>query len=127
MRRLSSLAALLALACCSTASVTDPPRFAVFFQEWSARLDSEASGALAAAAKEANMHPNAPVQVIGFADMQGSPQANVDLSRTRAQVVADALVADGVAQVRITRTARGATSNAQTPQESRRVEIAVGP
>ena len=114
MRAPIRLIALLTLASCAMpAARTDPPRFAVFFEEWSARLDAEATGALSAAAREANTRPNASVQVIGYADPTGSPQANVDISRTRAQQVSDTLVANGVAPVRITRSTRGATNFAQ--------------
>jgi outer membrane protein OmpA-like peptidoglycan-associated protein len=66
------------------------------------------------------------VQVVGFADPAGSPQANVELSHLRAQVVSDALVAGGIPGSRITLQARGATSFELTSQESRRVVITIG-
>jgi len=50
---------------------------------------------LAQAARRANAEPAAPVEVRGYTDSSGSPQADVALSRARAQVVADALVARG--------------------------------
>jgi outer membrane protein OmpA-like peptidoglycan-associated protein len=65
--------------------------------------------------------------VIGFADTVGSAQANIDVSRLRAQVVADALTANGIDAGRIQRAARGATQFELSAQESRRVEIVVGP
>ena len=45
---------------------------------------------------------------------------------TRAQVVADQLVTDGVDRSRIVIGAQGATGFTLTSQESRRVEIAIG-
>jgi outer membrane protein OmpA-like peptidoglycan-associated protein len=65
------------------------------------------------------------VSVSGFADPEGSQRANIDISRTRAQVVVDQLVRDGVARDRIRLTAHGPTDYTQTSLESRRVEIAV--
>ncbi len=65
--------------------------------------------------------------VIGFADPVGSAQANIDVSRLRAQVVTDELTANGIDAGRIQRSARGATQFQLTAQESRRVEIVVGP
>jgi outer membrane protein OmpA-like peptidoglycan-associated protein len=48
------------------------------------------------------------------------------MSRTRAQVVADQLVTDGIDRSRIVVGAQGATGFTMTSQESRRVEIAIG-
>ena len=66
-----------------------------------------------------------PVVVAGYADPTGSREANIDMSQTRAQVVADALVDHGVSPGRITKQARGATPVVQDLQESRRVDIIV--
>jgi outer membrane protein OmpA-like peptidoglycan-associated protein len=122
----------LLLACSACAAQTgarsaDEQKYLVFFQEWSAQLDTPAQGAITAAAAEAKAHPTEHVTVTGFADPTGSPQANVEISRLRAQVVSDALVSNGVDQARISRSARGATEFMANSLESRRVEIAVGP
>jgi outer membrane protein OmpA-like peptidoglycan-associated protein len=126
MRRLMLLGVLFAaLGACS---LFDPPgqRYLVFFQEWSASLDDGGQAAVTAAAGWANQHPDAPVTVIGFADPEGSPQANRDLSRTRAQVVADQLATDGVAPARITVRSAGSVDYTMDSQESRRVIITLG-
>ena len=65
------------------------------------------------------------VTVSGYADPEGSQQANIAMSRTRAQVVADQLVRDGVARRRISMTAHGPTDYTLSSIESRRVEIAI--
>jgi outer membrane protein OmpA-like peptidoglycan-associated protein len=65
------------------------------------------------------------VVVTGYASTIGSAEANTLLSRLRARVVVDALVADGVAADRISLGAVGATSFALDPVQSRRVEIAL--
>jgi outer membrane protein OmpA-like peptidoglycan-associated protein len=125
MRRVFALALLLGLGACADQG----PRqtFLVFFEEWSAQIGPQAQGSIAASADYAKRHPNGAITVVGFADPTGSAQANIDISRLRAQVVTDALVANGVDPARITRQARGATSFEQSSLESRRVEIDVAP
>jgi outer membrane protein OmpA-like peptidoglycan-associated protein len=124
MRRVLAIATLLAVGACGL--IAPGQRFVVFFQEFSAQLDDPAKGAISGAADLAKQHPELEVHVVGFADPQGSPQANIDLSRLRAQVVSDALVAGGVPAASIKREARGATNFTLSSQESRRVEITVG-
>jgi outer membrane protein OmpA-like peptidoglycan-associated protein len=102
-----------------------PRNFEVYFEEWSAGLDEAALGTIATAAKFAEAHPDQVVTVTGYADPIGSKAANVDMSRTRAQVVMDQLVQDGVDRSRIRLTARGRTNFMLTSQESRRVDISV--
>jgi hypothetical protein len=93
---------------------------------WSAAIDAPASAAITGAAQWAKDHPDAVVKVIGYADPTGSGAANENMSHTRAQVVADQLVTDGVDRNRIGLGAEGATGFALTSQESRRVEIVIG-
>ncbi len=110
------------------ACTADPPaqqKFLVFFQEWSASLDDSAKASINSAADWAKQHPAQTVTVTGFAAPDGSQQANVDLSRTRAQVVVDQLKADGVGSERIRLQAKGPTDFALSAVESRRVEIGV--
>ena len=125
MRRFACLLLLLVAAC--TASPPGPPhKVVVFFQEWSAAIDPAAASAIGAAAQWAKDHPDAAIKVTGYADPTGSAAANDYMSRTRAQVVADQLVTDGVDRDRIVLGAQGATDFTLTSQESRRVEIAIG-
>jgi outer membrane protein OmpA-like peptidoglycan-associated protein len=125
MRRLWVLGLLAALGACS---MFEPPnhRFVVFFQEWSAGLDDSARQVVVQAAAAANANSTLPVEVVGYADPEGSPQANRDLSRTRAQVVKDGLAAAGVAQQRISIQGRGSVGFSMDAQEARRVTIVVG-
>lgn len=106
------------------------PDTPVFFQEWSSALDSSALSTIAIAAKAANKLPAAPIIVTGAADTIGSGKANGYLSLTRAQVVADQLVADGVNNDRITVKAVGevaapGTADTMPAQFSRRVLIRI--
>ncbi len=106
------------------------PATPVFFQPFSAALDQPALTVIAAAAKAANAEPGVPVKVTGAADSVGGSKANELLSETRAQVVADALVTDGVAQSRITVTGIGEATTPTTgaaAQFSRRALIQIGP
>jgi peptidoglycan-associated lipoprotein len=125
MRRFFAVGLMLALGGCAVGEGATS-RYVVFYQQWSAQLDNSATAVVNGAAAFAMRHPTQPVIVVGYADPEGSPQANIDISRTRAQVVSDALVAQGVAPARIQRSARGTTSFTGTSQESRRVEIDVG-
>jgi outer membrane protein OmpA-like peptidoglycan-associated protein len=131
MRRLAALGAILMVAGCAIAHGPTPAangqKYVIFFQPFSANLDDPALGALKAAAESALAHPTAPVTVAGFASTIGSAQANAALSQTRAQVVSDGLVSDGVPAGRIRRKALGEVDYTLDPIEGRRVEISVGP
>ena len=119
------IAALLLLT--GPASPAEPvPHVVVFFGSWSARLDGSAMQAIRSAADWATQHPDKPLTVIGYASTVGGSQANDDLSKLRAQMVSDTLVADGVPAARIRRRAMGAVDYTLDPQETRRVEIALG-
>ncbi|MDE2515992.1 MAG: OmpA family protein [Rhodospirillales bacterium] len=95
----------------------------VFFKEWSAALDAHAKQAIARAASWAKAHPHVTIQVTGYADPTGGRRANILMSELRAQVVADQLVADGVAGDRLRQNGEGAVKFAVSSLESRRVEI----
>ena len=122
MRRLVLGLGLLALSAC--AQQTPPDRiFAVFFNDFSSNLDPTAMAIVSNAADIAKRFPKYPVKVSGYADRAGSAQADIDLSRARADAVANLLQQDGVAASRITRTAVGTPPNSQPGVERRRVEI----
>ena len=136
-------AALLALAACAetpapavTAAPPAPPPAApaapvdpnralpIFFEAWSALLEEPAQVALREAAERIKANPRVPVLVVGYADPRGSAEANMVLSRLRARVVADALIANGVPAARLRIIYRGATPGFES-LESRRVEVRV--
>ena len=121
MRFLPLLWLLLVLSACSS----DNSPYLVYFQERSAQLDAPARSLIAEAAQRANADPTAPVTVAGYTDSAGSPPADVLLSQQRAQTVADALTADGVASNRLIRKGRGQTGG-DPGIASRRVEITIG-
>lgn len=125
MRRLFLAGLVLSVAAC----VPPEPagrKYLVFFQDWSAQLDDGSKVTLDQAAAQAKGSPGAPILVSGFADPDGTPQANIDISRARAQVVTDELVQAGVPRGRISLRARGSVGFVDTSLESRRVEVTVG-
>jgi outer membrane protein OmpA-like peptidoglycan-associated protein len=124
MRAPSLVAAALLLAACSLAGPSATP-YMVYFPERSAQLDARAHDVIVLAARRAKEAPRARVTVIGYTDSAGSPPADVQLSRQRAQTVADTLVANGVAAARISRIGAGQT-NEDPGIASRRVEITIG-
>ena len=80
-----------------------------------------------------NQYPNSRVLVTGYTDNTGSPSYNLQLSRDRAQTMANYLITQGVDPARIQVVGMGEAdpiaSNA-TPagrQLNRRVEITVIP
>lgn len=103
----------------------DGTRAPVFFQSWSAALDAPAQKAIAHVAKGVQAGEGGQVWVIGYADLTGSEAANRLLSQTRAQVVTDQLLQDGVPANRIHQSGLGSTGVALHAQESRRVMLVV--
>lgn len=101
--------------------------YVVFFKEWSAAIDKPAASVISAAAKAAKANSALKVHVTAYADTTGSAQANHYLTQTRAQVVTDALTADGVPANRIEQSSEGSVPAVDTKQESRRVTITLGP
>lgn len=126
MRRIFLCLPLLALPAACTTAPPAKQAFLVFFEPWSVGLDAEGRAAIDRAASLAKSSPSAVVDVVGFADPDGSAAANVELSRLRAQLVVDELVKAGVARGRIRQSGRGPTDFAQSSLESRRVEITIG-
>ncbi|HSK22831.1 MAG TPA: OmpA family protein [Egicoccus sp.] len=76
-------------------------------------------------------YPDAPVQVIGHTDDQGSADYNLDLSQRRADVVADALRERGIPVDRLTAEGRGLTEpvapndSDEGRAQNRRVEVLI--
>lgn len=69
---------------------------AIYFRSASAKLDAKSRPLLAEVEGVVGKCPSLKIEVAGYTDSDGSPDANKQLSERRAKAVADALVADGV-------------------------------
>jgi len=126
MRRIVLGLAVLALAVPAQGRAAEPAHTTVYFSSWSALIDKPAQSAIDSMAATAKARPAAHLALTGYASTVGSAAANTLLARLRAQIVLDALVADGVPADRITLRSVGATNFVLDPIESRRVEITLG-
>ena len=101
----------------------DAPAYVVFFTPFSADLDDGAKSVIADASRVAQAAPDRRVVVSGYADRTiGTPATSQTLTKLRAQIVADGLVADGVARERIALRPKGSIGG-DPGVESRRVMI----
>ena len=122
MRRLALGFGLLALSACAQSTPPDLT-YPVFFQDFASTPDAAGATVVSNAAAIAQKYPRATVKVTGYADSIGSTEAEVKLSRARAESVAMLLEQDGVAANRIQLDAVGTPPNSQPGVERRRVEI----
>jgi len=83
---------------------------AIYFRPASARLDAKSRPLLAEVEGVVGKCPTLKVEVSGYTDSDGSPEANKALSERRAQAVAEALVADGVPRQQISAAGHGEES-----------------
>jgi peptidoglycan-associated lipoprotein len=136
--RVGAAAALAGLAACATVRsardhiVRPTPRCAdqtvqVYFDAQSAEVTKEGRAVIAAAAQAAKACKVASVEVLGLADAAGAPGANLELSRKRADSVADALKAAGLPpaqfQVAAAGQAGSVTGAGQAQPMRRRADI----
>ena len=101
------------------------------FATSSAELPADAQPTVGALAQILQAYPNARVRIEGYADARGAEPANEQLGARRAEAVAQALIAQGVAANRVT-AATGGESNpvdtnatAQGQAENRRTDLVV--
>lgn len=116
-------AALLLLACAPPLHAADAPRVIVYFANWSAALDDTANAVIKHAAEQIAASKARHIDVLAFADSDGSQLANHYLTQARGQVVIDALAADGVDVHRLRLKPHGRQDEAGVG--SRRVEIVI--
>jgi outer membrane protein OmpA-like peptidoglycan-associated protein len=88
-------------------ALTDLPK--ITFENDSATLTAAGQAAVAIAAEILRANPTAKVRIEGHTDSNGTPEANLVLSRARAQAVLDALVAQGISADRMTAAGLGET------------------
>ncbi len=102
------------------------PKVSVFFAVGSAGIAPEFAEAVAPVKAWLEANPDDGVQLSGFTDPTGDAALNAELAKNRAEAVAAALVAEGVAAERIDLVRPADVSDADTAlSEARRVEITV--
>lgn len=105
----------------------------VMFESGKATLQPGARTKLQELAGVMEKYPKTTVTIVGHTDDRGSDDLNARLSEERAQAVADALIAEGVASNRIITRGAGASNPIATNatpegrQQNRRVDVTVAP
>ena len=105
----------------------EPIRFA----HNSDKIDARSNKNLDATANLLKKQPGNTIVVKGYTDSLGDPNYNIDLSQRRAQAVANALKARGVAEDNISAVGYGASypvatnTTAQGRAQNRRVELEI--
>ena len=96
--------------------------YSIFFAQWSAMLDNDANTVIASVAAWACENVEAVLEIVEFLDPDG-PKSIADLSRRRAQLGEEKLIASGIAPERIERGRRGMGDMPGRAQESQRIDI----
>ena len=103
-----------------------PPRLALRFAPSDTRPSPAAMTALATMARWAVTHPDAVLMIEGHADAEGSDDANLRMSHSRARIVGWILTRDGVPAERLRKRAFGAWQPSGTDEaHDRRVIVRV--
>jgi membrane fusion protein, multidrug efflux system len=95
----------------------------VYFDVGSARLDADATAALANVAGYLSGHPDAVVEITGYTDRTGPRAKNVVLAKERAKAVRNALSDSGVKEAQVVMTPPANVTGGTDDQEARRVEV----
>jgi len=111
-----------------TESALPPPEpFVVFFDSGATQLSDEARAVIARAADAIDRFEPTRIEVHGYASTFGSADRNLEISRQRAETVADALIEAGVSADLIAVEAHGETTISPVANENRRAEIVIMP
>ena len=103
-----------------------PVESSVYFAIGSSELGDEARGKISVVASLLVSNPGTRVTVTGHADREtGTAERNMELSRNRAENVAEALIAAGIEADRITVAYKGDTENVSPVPEENRVAICI--
>lgn len=102
------------------------PSLTVYFESAKAAVSNDLAAASANLKTYLDVNPEARLAVSGYNDPSGNAAANAELSKSRAQAVAAALVAAGISQASIELVKPDvATSISVTPEQARRVEVSI--
>ena len=102
---------------------SEPPRFLVYFDEFSANLSDEAKTVIADAAKRARDSGAKAIVVQARASSTGTAETNKYLAQTRSSIVTDQLETDGIARTMVRQEPIGQTGSNDPTVYNRRVDI----
>jgi outer membrane protein OmpA-like peptidoglycan-associated protein len=105
----------------------EPPRYLVYFDEFSAYLSPRAKETIALVVSKAKAAGAKAITVQARASATGTPQTNMYLAQTRSSIVADQLEADGIAKSMIKQQPIGQTGSRDPSVFNRRVDIIIEP
>ncbi|MEY8685116.1 OmpA family protein [Bacteroides sp. AN502(2024)] len=108
------------------AIVVEPMKQNIFFAINSAKIQEDQQAKILSLVEYLEKHPTAKVSVTGYADVEtGNTKINHELSEKRANNVAEALKAKGIAADRITVDYKGDTVQPYHTSEENRVSICI--
>lgn len=106
--------------------VVEPMKQNVFFALNSALLQDDQKSKIDEMIVYMKKYPNSKVSITGYADKEtGNPKINMTLSEKRADIVAEALKAKGIAADRIVTEHKGDTVQPYTVPEENRVSVCI--
>ena len=104
---------------------SEPGRFLIYFDEFSANLTTQARATIADAGKRAREEKANAIRIEARASATGSQLANRYLALTRSQVVADELTKVGIDPGMLQQVAIGQTGSDDPSVAERRVDIVI--
>jgi cytochrome c oxidase subunit II len=121
----SAVSAVVAPATVAPATVAAPPAAKLYFDTAKFDLHADAEQALKPVIDYAKANPSVKLTVSGFHDKRGSPEANAELAKNRAKVVAAKLNEMGVMEARVFLEKPQEVVGGADDKEARRVEVGV--
>lgn len=109
----------------AVAPVVAPPAAKLYFDTAKFDLHSDADQTLKAVIEYAKSNPSVKLTVSGFHDKRGSPEANAELAKNRAKVVAAKLTELGIMESRVFLEKPQEVVGGADDKEARRVEVGV--
>jgi outer membrane protein OmpA-like peptidoglycan-associated protein len=97
----------------------------LYFATGKFSVQADAKEVLAKLIAYGNASPNAKLQITGYHDKRGNPEANKELAKNRAKAVRDVLKSAGLAEDRFVMVPPVETTGGADDNEARRVEVTV--
>ncbi len=103
-----------------------PEMAKLYFDVGSSEFPADTNLSLAGIISYLRSHPDAVAVISGYHDASGNKEANIALSKKRAQEVARLLIEAGIPKEKMTFEKPRETLGTGSPQEARRVEVKIG-